>query len=115
MLNSLYELIEDIITKEKLSKILTLDEFKSYVKGLEIYAGAHTTGSIIDELGDAIEPNKLPFLSEVGLSISYTPSQIEENKNDVEEDKNKNSINVYDSTIKLIVSIPVKAEGITSL
>ena len=115
MLNSLYELIEDIITKEKLSKILTLDEFKSYVKGLEIYAGAHTTGSIIDELGDVIEPNKLPFLSEVGLSISYTPSQIEENKNDVEEDKNKNSINVYDSTIKLIVSIPVKAEGITSL
>ena len=115
MLVSLYELIEDVITKEKLSKILTLDEFKSYVKGLEIYAGAHTTGSIIDELGDAIEPNKLPFLSEVELSISYTPSKIEEKKDEVEEDKNKDSIKVYDSKISLIVSIPVKAEGITSL
>lgn len=115
MLNGLYELIEDIITKEKLSKILTLDEFKSYVKGLEIYSGAHTTGSIIDELGDAIEPNKLPFISEVGLSISYTPSQLEEHKDEVVEDKNKDSINIYDSIIKLIVTIPVKAEGITSL
>lgn len=117
LLSGLYELIEDIMTKEKLSKVVTLDEFKSYVKSLEIYAGAHTTGSLVDELGDAIEPNQLPFLSEVQLSISYTPSQLEKNDNieNTETDKNANVINVYDSMIKLIVSMPIKAEGIDSL
>lgn len=117
LLSGLYELIEDIMTKEKLSKVMALDEFKSYVKSLEIYSGAHTTGSLVDELGDAIEPNKLPFLSEVQLSISYTPSKLEQSNNidDSETDKNANVINVYDSMIKLIVSMPIKAEGIDSL
>lgn len=116
MLTGLYELIENVIGKENISKILTVDEFKAYVKSLEIYAGAHTTGSVIDELGDVIEPNKLPFISEVGLSISYTPSVINNKGSiEIEEDKNKDLINIYDSIINLVITIPVKAEGITSL
>lgn len=118
MLLGLYELIESVAGKDSLSKTITADEFKSYVKGLTIYTGVHTTGTIIDELGDAILPNSLPFSPEnLSLSISYVSSVDKENKeeNSLEEDKNSNSINVYDAVIKLAVNVPIKAEGVTGL
>lgn len=116
LLTGLYEIIEDVLTKEHVSKVLTLDDFKSYMKSLEIYAGAHTTGSVIDELGEAIEPNRLPLISELELSISFKPSNGNSiNQEEVVEDKNENSISLYDSVITLHLNIPVKAEGITSL
>lgn len=116
LLNGLYEIMEDVLTKEQVSKVLSLDDFKSYMKSLEIYAGAYTTGSIIDELGEAIEPSKLPFISELELSISFKPSNGNSiNPENTVEDKNENSISLYDSIITLKLNIPVKAEGITSL
>lgn len=115
LLDGLYEIIENILSKEKVSKILTSDEFKAYVKSLEVYAGAHTTGSIVDELGETIEPSKLPFISEVELSISFSSAVPKESSSKENIDKNTNVINTYNSIINLKVGIPIKAEGITSL
>lgn len=120
MLETYYELLELVLTKNNINSLLTKEEFKEYIKGLAVYTGAYTSGSVINELGEAIEPNKLPFLKEVSVSISFNKSQVDEQStglNTVEstEDKNANLIKLYDSVLNLKVSIPVKAEGISSL
>ena len=115
-LEGLYEIICDVLTKEQVSKIISLEDFKAYFKSLEVYAGAFTTGSVIDEMGEAIAPNKLPFLSEVELSMSFKHSN---GTNSIPEggieDKNENAIKLYDAKISVKINIPVKAEGVTSL
>ena len=119
VLVAFYEIIESIITKEKLSKIVTLDEFKSYIKSLKVYSGEGINGVIIDELGDYIQPSRLPLVNELGINMSYVESSIKEEskKENAEESKSegKVDINKYDAYIKITVSIPVKAEGITNL
>lgn len=110
MLEGLYSVIENVLTKEKLSKIISVNDFKAYMKSLELYSGTYTDGILVDELGYLIEANSLPFLSEVSLNMSYTIS-----KNIVADDENSVNMNSYDSNIELFVHIPVKAEGVTSL
>lgn len=115
-LAGIYEIIEDVFTKEQVAKIISADDFKAYFKSLEVYAGAFTTGSVIDEMGEAINPNKLPFLSEVELSMSFKLSNSKNSTGEeFIEDKNEDAIKLYDTKINLKLNIPVKAEGITSL
>ena len=137
---TMYEIAESILTKEKLTPIVNANEFKAYIKSLTTYTGAGISGNlnnsenglIIDELGNYIEPSRLPLLKELAVGISYTPSAIESidiPQEDTKDESNKeettnnntntNSINKntqkYDAHIKLSVFIPIKAEGVTSL
>ena len=115
LLNGLYETIESLISKEKLSKIISSDDLKSYLKSLEVYSGLHTIGTLIDETGEAIQPNSLPFFDGiVELSVGFTPSEKKDSEENT-EDKNNSKIKKYDNFIKLKIVVPVKAEGITSL
>ena len=119
LITGLYDSIETIISKEKLSKIISKDDLKAYLKSLEVYSGLHTTGSLIDETGEAINPNSLPFFNGiVDLSIGFENANDSNNTETSEEttkDENANTVNKYNTYIKLTVNIPVKAEGITSL
>ena len=111
-----YEIIESIITKEKLSKIVTVDEFKSYIKSLKVYCGEGINGDMVDELGEYIQPSRLPFTTnELGISMSYVPSPIENVSEEESSSQANVDINKYDAYIKITISIPIKAEGITSL
>lgn len=115
-LDGLYEIICDVLTKEQVSKIISLEDFRAYFKSLEVYAGAFTTGSVIDEMGEAITPNKLPFLSEVELSMSFkTSNGTIPTPEGTPEDKNKEEIKLYDAKINVKINVPIKAEGVTSL
>ena len=112
LVTGIYEAIESIMSKEKLSKIISADDLKAYLKSLEIYSGLHTTGSLIDETGEAIQVNSLPFLNGIfELNVGFEPVQSKES----ESDENSTSIKKYNNYIKVKVNIPVKAEGITSL
>lgn len=133
---NMYEIAESILTKEKLSPILTANEFKAYIKSLTTYTGAGISGNlnndnnglIVDELGNYIEPSRLPLLKELGVAISYTPSNIEINQQNNKEEVNNNettnntstssnntTVEKYDAFIKVSVDISIKAEGVTSL
>ena len=110
--NGLYECIESLITKEKLSKIISADDLKSYLKSLEVYSGLHTSGSIIDETGEAIQANSLPFLDGIiELSVGFEPVV----SNEINTDENSTIIKKYNNYIRLKLNIPIKAEGIDSL
>lgn len=112
VVNGIYECIEMLMTKDKLSKIISADDLKAYLKSLEIYSGLHTTGALIDETGEAIQTNSLPFLDGIiELSIGFEPVISEEN----ETDENSSSTKKYNNYIKVKVNIPVQAEGIKSL
>lgn len=111
-INAIYDCIESLMTKEKLSKIISADDLKAYLKSLEIYSGLHTTGSLIDETGEAIQINSLPLLNGIiELSVGFEPVESQE----IEADENSTSINKYNNYIKVKVSIPIQAEGIKSL
>lgn len=111
-INGIYECIEMLMSKEKLSKIISADDLKAYLKSLEIYSGLHTTGSLVDETGEAIQINSLPFLTGIiELNVGFKPVQAREDEND----ENSTTVKKYNNYIKVKVSIPVKAEGISSL
>lgn len=110
--NGIYECIEAIISKEKLSKIISADDLKAYLKSLELYSGMNTTGSLIDETGEAIQINSLPFLNgiielNVGFELAASSTS--------ETDENSANIRKYNNYIKVKVNVPVQAEGIKSL
>ena len=112
LVNCIYESIESLMTKEKLSKIISTDDLKAYLKSLEMYSGLHTTGSLIDETGEVIQPNSLPLLDGIiELSVGFEPVQSQE----TELDENSASIKKYNNYIKIKVNVPVKAEGVKSL
>lgn len=112
LVNCIYESIESLMTKEKLSKIISTDDLKAYLKSLEMYSGLHTTGSLIDETGEVIQPNSLPLLDGIiELSVGFIPVQSQE----TELDENSASIKKYNNYIKIKVNVPVKAEGVKSL
>lgn len=115
LLNCLYESIESLVSKEKLSKIISPDDLKAYLKSLEVYSGLKTTGTLIDETGEAIKPNSLPFPNGIiELSVGFTPSQIKDSE-ETADDKNSTTIKKYNNFIELKIVVPVKAEGIKSL
>jgi hypothetical protein len=116
-LNYLYESLELVLTKENLSKYVTLDDFKNYIKSLEIYAGLKTSGSVIDETGVTIEPVSLPVVGDIYgqvLEISAGITKVASANAD-EEDKNANEIVKYNQSINIKAKINVTAEGISKL
>lgn len=118
LVNGLYETIESIISKEILSKIISSDDLKAYLKSLEVYTGLHTSGSLIDETGEAINPNSLPIFNgiiDLSIGLEHSESDNKETSEESTKDENSNNIKKYNQYIKLKVNIPVKAEGITSL
>lgn len=121
LITGVYEIIESIVTKEKLSKIISLDEFKSYMKSLELYGGVYEGIPLADETGEPILPNSLPFLKEVNLSIRFEPvaqEQISDNTNSPAVSANntpKATVKKYNNFMNIKISVPVKAEGVTSL
>lgn len=116
LISALYEALESIVTKPILSKTINASDFEEYVKSLEIYNGLHTTGSLIDERGMVIEPNKLPFVSEqISLQCGFSLVNNTNDESIIEQDDNASEIKKYDSSILFKINIPVKAEGVKSL
>ena len=97
LLNGLYEIVEEMISKEKLSKIITLDEFKAYFESLYVYSGVKTSDTLMDENGEPIVINSLPlFDGIIDLSVNLKHHTKEESKEDntesTTEDSNESSI-----------------------